>query len=184
MGNTKKVGSTGRFGSRYGVGIRKRLLKVENKQKGRSQCPHCESKSVKRKSRGIFSCSKCHHEFVGGTYFPQTLTGKIVSKVVSQKSFASSTAELMQKEEVAAEGTPKSVEEVSEAKKEVEVKEEKPKKAPKKETAEGTQKSAAEDAQQGKGAQQGKKPKKEAKKAPSKEKKDSKKKEAKDKEEK
>ena len=94
MGNTKKVGSAGRFGSRYGVGIRKRLLKVEDKQKEAKECPHCGSDSVKRENKGIFLCKKCGFEFVGGAYFPQTLTGKTISKIVSQKKFATSTTEL------------------------------------------------------------------------------------------
>ncbi|PIN85409.1 MAG: hypothetical protein COV47_02290 [Candidatus Diapherotrites archaeon CG11_big_fil_rev_8_21_14_0_20_37_9] len=102
MGQTKKVGSAGRFGSRYGVGIRKKLLKVEDKQKEAKECPNCGSPAVKRKSAGIFNCSKCGHEFVGGAYFTRTLTGKIISKIVSQKSFASSTKDLHLETPVAA----------------------------------------------------------------------------------
>ena len=36
MANTKKVGTSGRYGSRYGVGIRKRVVKTEAKQKSLS----------------------------------------------------------------------------------------------------------------------------------------------------
>ena len=50
MGNTKKVRSTGRFSSRYGVGIRKRMLKVEDKQHNLDACPFCGFKKVKRKA--------------------------------------------------------------------------------------------------------------------------------------
>lgn len=85
MAETKKVGSTGRFGSRYGVGIRKRLLKVEPKQLAQTTCPNCNSKSVKRKSKGIFQCKKCNYEFVGGAYLPKTLSGNLVAQMVSQK---------------------------------------------------------------------------------------------------
>ena len=93
MGETKKVASTGRFGSRYGVGIRKKVLKVESLQIKKKSCPNCGSNSVKRKSAGIFFCSKCSHEFVGGAYLPKTLTGKIISQMVSQKKFAPSELE-------------------------------------------------------------------------------------------
>mgnify|MGYP001588885246 CR=1 FL=1 len=94
MGNTEKVGSTGRFGSRYGVGIRKRLLKIEsrsNSKRGRGaqgrKCPNCGFNTVKRLSKGVFDCRKCSHQFVGGAYLPQTLTGGIISQMVSQKKF-------------------------------------------------------------------------------------------------
>ncbi len=88
MGETKKVGVTGRFGARYGVGIRRRLLKVEPKQFSKHVCPSCGHKRVKRVSRGIFECSKCGVKFVGGAYLPQTLSGELISKVVSQKAFS------------------------------------------------------------------------------------------------
>jgi len=88
MGETKKVASTGRFGSRYGVGIRKKVLKVESIQVQKKFCPNCGSNNVKRKSAGIFFCNKCSHKFVGGAYLPKTLTGKIISQMVSQKKFA------------------------------------------------------------------------------------------------
>ncbi len=83
----KKVGTTGRYGSRYGVGIRKRLLKIEPTQVQRHLCPNCGSRKVRRQSKGIFLCSKCRHEFIGGAYLPQTLTGGIIGKMVSQKNF-------------------------------------------------------------------------------------------------
>ena len=55
MGNTKKVRTAGRFGSRYGVGIRKRLLKVEDKQEKNYACPFCGFKKVKRKAAGLYA---------------------------------------------------------------------------------------------------------------------------------
>ena len=58
MGNTKKVGKAGRFKARYGVGIRKKLAKVESKQKSKYPCPRCEFTSVKREKKGVFHCSK------------------------------------------------------------------------------------------------------------------------------
>lgn len=98
MGNTKKVYSTGRFGSRYGVGIRKRLLKIEPTQrKENRKCPNCGAISVKRKSKGVFSCGKCRHEFVGGAYVAQTLTGGIIQQMVSQKKFVPEMIETLEK---------------------------------------------------------------------------------------
>ncbi len=100
MGNTKKVGSTGRFGSRYGVGIRKKLLKIEPRQKEKQICINCGSNSLKRKSKGIFECNKCGYRFVGGAYLPKTLSGGIILQMISQKQFTpESLGKLTKKEE-------------------------------------------------------------------------------------
>ena len=39
MGRTKKVGSAGRFGVRYGRKIRQRIIKVEKELKAKHKCP-------------------------------------------------------------------------------------------------------------------------------------------------
>ncbi len=88
MSKTKKVGLTGRFGSRYGVGIRKRLLKTEKLQRQKQECPNCGKKNVKRLAKGIFQCNSCGFKFAGGAYIPETLTGKLVKKMVLQKKFS------------------------------------------------------------------------------------------------
>ncbi|MCR4369320.1 MAG: 50S ribosomal protein L37ae [archaeon] len=98
MGDTKKVGSTGRFGARYGVGIRKKLLKVEPKQYAEKKCPACGSNRVNRRSKGIFRCTKCAHEFVGGAYLPKTLTGGLIAQMVSQKKFSAQATEALAEE--------------------------------------------------------------------------------------
>ncbi|MBI4210676.1 MAG: 50S ribosomal protein L37ae [Candidatus Diapherotrites archaeon] len=97
MAGTQKVLSTGRFGSRYGVGIRRKLLKIEPSQFQRHKCPNCGFRKVKRKSKGVFHCAKCNHEFVGGSYLPQTLTGGIISKMVMQKMFSPELVESLSK---------------------------------------------------------------------------------------
>ena len=87
MGSTKKVGSTGRFKGRYGVGIKRRVLKVEDKAKELGACPFCGFERIKRVAAGLFVCRKCGARFTGGAYEVQTLVGRAVSKMVSQKSF-------------------------------------------------------------------------------------------------
>jgi len=96
MSGKEKVRSTGRFGSRYGVGIRKRLLKVEDKQIKPQECPFCKFKKVKRESTGIFICNKCGKKFAGGAYLPQTTSGAIIKKMVAQKSFMPMMSELIE----------------------------------------------------------------------------------------
>ncbi|MBI4044408.1 MAG: 50S ribosomal protein L37ae [Candidatus Diapherotrites archaeon] len=94
MGNTKKVHSTGRYGARYGVGVKKRVLKVEAKQSQKHECPFCGFKKIARKTRGIFQCKKCGKRFAGGAFTPHTLAGGIIKKMVSQKSFLPLAGEL------------------------------------------------------------------------------------------
>ncbi|MBU2099710.1 50S ribosomal protein L37ae [Candidatus Micrarchaeota archaeon] len=105
MGKTAKVHSTGRFGSRYGVGIRKRVLKVELQQKDRKKCPECGLSKLKRKAAGIYFCAKCKKEFAGGAYIPETMTGSLIKKMVSQKQFSSELIEIP--EELGEEQEPK-----------------------------------------------------------------------------
>ncbi|MDI6825646.1 MAG: 50S ribosomal protein L37ae [Candidatus Aenigmarchaeota archaeon] len=72
MTKTKKVGLTGKFGSRYGRGVKIVYEKIERKQKLKYTCPNCKRTSVKRISAGIWQCMKCHTKFAGGAYSPKT----------------------------------------------------------------------------------------------------------------
>ena len=72
MVKTKKVGSTGRFGSRYGWGVKDTLEKIERKQRELYVCPSCKEKSLRRHSAGIWICKKCNAKFAGGAYTPAT----------------------------------------------------------------------------------------------------------------
>ncbi len=69
---TKKVKSVGRFGTRYGVRIRRRIREVEARQKTWHECPSCAAPRVKRTSTSIWECRKCGHKFAGGSYMPRT----------------------------------------------------------------------------------------------------------------
>ena len=66
MGRTKKVGITGKFGARYGLSIRRKILKVEAKKT--KVCPYCGRKQIKRLASGIWNCGKCKSKFTGGAY--------------------------------------------------------------------------------------------------------------------
>ncbi len=78
MTKTKKVGSTGKFGTRYGRGVKVAFEKIERKQKIMYVCPSCKKTSVKRLSVGIWQCKKCNTKFTGGAYSP--VTGLIESE--------------------------------------------------------------------------------------------------------
>lgn len=93
---TKKLKSVARFGARYGLGVKSRVLKIEQRQKQKFNCPNCGFPKVKRKARGIFECRKCGSKFTGGAFIPETLTGSIVKKMVSQKTFLPAMKELIE----------------------------------------------------------------------------------------
>ena len=65
---TKKVGSTGRFGVRYGVTLRQRMLSIDKKQKAHYECPSCSKMAVRRVAKGIWSCVRCNNTFAGKAY--------------------------------------------------------------------------------------------------------------------
>jgi large subunit ribosomal protein L37Ae len=73
---TKKVGISGRYGARYGVKIRRRVSKLEMRQKQNHTCPECQYQAVKRIGTGIWKCNHCGHKFAGGAYLPTTAVGE------------------------------------------------------------------------------------------------------------
>ncbi len=75
MAHTKKVGSAGRFGPRYGLRIRKQVVEVERIQKQKHRCPFCLKFTVRRISKGIWVCRHCNAKFAGRAYEPG-ITGK------------------------------------------------------------------------------------------------------------
>jgi large subunit ribosomal protein L37Ae len=70
MGRTKKVGPLGRYGVRYGVGIKKRYLELEKELRKKKACPNCSKLGLKRVAAGVWECKKCGHKFSGGAYKP------------------------------------------------------------------------------------------------------------------
>jgi large subunit ribosomal protein L37Ae len=70
MGRTKKVGTTGRFGVRYGTRVKKKLRPIEAEQKRPHMCPECKRMSLKRVTAGIWECKKCGAKIAGGAYKP------------------------------------------------------------------------------------------------------------------
>ena len=71
---TRKVGSSGRFGARYGSTVKKRWLEMEKLRNTTYVCPRCHHVSVKRKDAGIWECRKCGLEYVGDAYSPELNT--------------------------------------------------------------------------------------------------------------
>ncbi len=70
MGRTEKVGTTGRFGPRYGLRIRREVQKIEERMKGAHKCPECGMKRLVRESTGIWVCKYCGAKIAGAAYIP------------------------------------------------------------------------------------------------------------------
>jgi len=73
---TKKVGISGRYGTRYGVKIRKQINNIERQQKKLHPCPRCQYEKVKRISTAIWQCSHCNLTFASGAYIPREVSIK------------------------------------------------------------------------------------------------------------
>ena len=82
MPRTKKVKAAGKFGARYGVKIRKSIVKIEAVQRQKYVCKKCGKRNVKRVGTGIWECKSCGHKFAGGTYAPSTPSSKMYDKIV------------------------------------------------------------------------------------------------------
>ena len=70
MGRTKKVKSAGRYGVRYGLKQRKKIINIEKEQRKKHICPSCKKPSLKRMASGIWYCEKCGTKLAGKAYTP------------------------------------------------------------------------------------------------------------------
>lgn len=87
MGKTKKVGTTGRFGTRYGTRARKRVREIEKTSRAQYKCPSCESRTMKRGSGiGIWECRFCGWKGAGGAWMPETISGRTAKRTTKRLS--------------------------------------------------------------------------------------------------
>lgn len=82
MSHTKKVGSAGRFGPRYGALHRRTVGNIEKIQKAAHPCARCGAVSVYRTQTAIWECQKCKYTFAGGAYSPTTGAGQGADKAL------------------------------------------------------------------------------------------------------
>lgn len=68
MAISKNVGSTKRYGARYGRTVRHIAGKIENMQRKAHKCPYCRQEKAKRVSAGIWNCKNCGSTFTGKAY--------------------------------------------------------------------------------------------------------------------
>ncbi|MBA3064939.1 MAG: 50S ribosomal protein L37ae [Nanoarchaeota archaeon] len=85
MMKTKKVGSAGRFGARYGTKTKKVVTQIEKLQKRKHKCPECERSALKRAASGIWNCGKCGLQIGGGAYLPESVATKVIVESLKKK---------------------------------------------------------------------------------------------------
>ncbi len=66
---SKKTKSAGRFGPRYGTRVKKKIVKIEIKQRKKQKCPFCGKLGVKRIAKGLWECPKCKKRFASDAYY-------------------------------------------------------------------------------------------------------------------
>jgi len=83
---TKKVGITGRYGTRYGATLRKLVKRIERDQRKAYDCPHCGKACVKRVAAGIWVCkdkgNNCGHVYAGGCWSMKTPAAETVRATI------------------------------------------------------------------------------------------------------
>ncbi len=85
---TKRIGSAGRYGVRFGQKIRKMVSDIEAVQKLDHACPACTKNAVEREASGIWKCRICKCVFAGGAYNPAYGSERTISAVTeSEKPF-------------------------------------------------------------------------------------------------
>jgi len=68
MARTKKAGTAGRYGPRYGRKIRYNVRTVEKIAKSGQECPNCGKPKIKRLAPGIYECKSCRAKVTGKAY--------------------------------------------------------------------------------------------------------------------
>ncbi|EEC46057.1 predicted protein [Phaeodactylum tricornutum CCAP 1055/1] len=81
---TKKVGITGKYGTRYGSTLRKLLRKIEVSQHSTYRCVFCGKDSVKRTCVGIWECKTCRKVVAGGAYTLSTASAVTVRSNIAR----------------------------------------------------------------------------------------------------
>jgi len=81
---TKKVGITGKYGTRYGASLRKTVKKMEISQHSKYTCTFCGKDKMKRQATGIWGCSdkNCRIQVAGGAYTYTTTAAASIRSAV------------------------------------------------------------------------------------------------------
>ena len=81
---TKKVGITGKYGTRYGATLRKLMRKIEVSQHATYHCSFCGKDTVKRTAAGIWNCRACKKVIAGGAYSLTTSSAVTIRSTIGR----------------------------------------------------------------------------------------------------
>eukprot|EP00993_Chasmostoma_nieuportense_P006479 NODE_7110_length_465_cov_358.026627_g6944_i0.p1 GENE.NODE_7110_length_465_cov_358.026627_g6944_i0~~NODE_7110_length_465_cov_358.026627_g6944_i0.p1 ORF type:complete len:104 (+),score=2.10 NODE_7110_length_465_cov_358.026627_g6944_i0:55-366(+) len=79
---TVKVGITGRYGTRYGANLRKRVKKILISKTAKHFCHFCGKFRVKRQAVGIWECKHCKRQIAGGAWTLSTSNSTTVRSTI------------------------------------------------------------------------------------------------------
>jgi large subunit ribosomal protein L37Ae len=81
---TKKVGITGKYGTRYGASLRKTVKKMEITQHSKYYCHFCGKDAMKRKAVGVWHCDvkNCQITVAGGAWTYSTTAAASVRSAI------------------------------------------------------------------------------------------------------
>jgi large subunit ribosomal protein L37Ae len=79
---TKKVGIVGKYGTRYGANLRKRVKKYETSKKAKHFCHFCGKYAFKRQAVGVWHCSPCGKTVAGGAWSLHTSAATTVRSTI------------------------------------------------------------------------------------------------------
>ena len=79
---TKKVGITGKYGTRYGASLRKDVKKMEITQHAKYTCMLCGKDTMKRAAVGIWKCKACKRVVAGGAWTVSTTAALTVRSTI------------------------------------------------------------------------------------------------------
>jgi len=84
--HTKRVGITGKYGTRYGASLRKQVKKYEIQQRTKYHCQFCGKDNVKRVAAGIWQCKSktCRKTIAGGCWLKQTAAAKTAAITINR----------------------------------------------------------------------------------------------------
>ncbi|RLG15114.1 MAG: 50S ribosomal protein L37ae [Candidatus Nanohalarchaeota archaeon] len=81
----KKVKLAGKFGARYGRGVKKKIIMIEQSAHAAYPCPKCNRNAVRRVAAGIWQCGKCNAKIAGGAYSLTTSSTEMMEKIFARK---------------------------------------------------------------------------------------------------
>lgn len=79
---TRKLGSSGKYGAKYGSTLRKRMKPIEESQHRKYLCEACGKLNVKRVCVGIWKCKSCNQKFAGAAYNTTSVTRQTFSALL------------------------------------------------------------------------------------------------------